>query len=201
VRAVGTDLIAPQVPGHGVETGHGTAGAEGAAAEGDITMDRKQVLVMPCVLMCVAAFASEAYALADEQAITKLIRDAAHAMAALPKTNDVKGVLQYLAQDYTFIDQGELRGRKELEVTLRDLQSQKTSGEAVEIKDEVTHIHVHVAGNWAWAVYDEVVLITVNGQTIDEDDNTCTGIFRKTGQRWLYVHEHCSEGGDADTSN
>lgn len=159
------------------------------------------MLVMPCVLMCVAAFASEAYARADEEAITKLIQDAAHAMAALPKTKDVKSVLQYFAQDYTFIDEGELRHRKELEASLRDLQTQKTSGEAVEIKDEVTNIHVHVAGNWAWAVYDEVVIITVNGQVIDEDDNKCTGIYRKTGQRWLYVHEHCSEGGEADPSN
>lgn len=164
-------------------------------------MDMKQVLVAPCVLICVAAFASEADALADEQAITKLIRDASHAMAVLPKTKDVKGVLQYFAQDYTFIDEGELRDRKELEAALRDLQSQKTSGEAVEIKDEVTHIHVHVAGDWAWAVYDEVVIITIKGQIIDEDDSKCTSIFRKTGQRWLYVHEHCSEGGDADTSN
>ena len=112
-------------------------------------MDMKQVLVAPCVLMCVAALASEAFARADEQAIAKLIQDKAHAMAALPKTKDMKGVLQYLAQDYTFIDQGELRGRKELEASLRDLQSQKTSGEAVEIKDDVTHIHVHVAGDWA----------------------------------------------------
>ncbi len=164
-------------------------------------MDRKQALLTPCVLMCVAAFASEAYALTDEQAIIKLIKDAAHAMAALPKTNDVKSVLQYLGQDYTFIDQGELRGRKELEATLHDLKSQKTSGEAVEIKDDVTHIQVHVTGNWAWAVYDEVVMITVNGQVIDEDDSKCTSIFRKTGERWLYVHEHCSEGGDADTPN
>lgn len=164
-------------------------------------MDRNKVLVTPCVLMCLAAFASEADARTDEQAITKLIQDAAHAMAALPKTKDVKGVLQYLAQDYTFIDGGELRHRKELEASLRDLQSQKTSGEEVEIKDEVTDIHVHVAGDWAWAVYDEVVIITINGQIIDEDDSKCTGIFRKTGQRWLYVHEHCSEGGDADTSN
>jgi len=201
VRAVGTDLITPQVLGHGVETGHGTAGAEGAAAEGKIRMDMKRMLVTPCVLMCVVAFGSEADARADEQGITKLIQDAAHAMAALPKTKDVKGVLQYLAQDYTFIDEGELRGRKELEATLRDLQTQKTSGEAVEIRDDATHIHVHVAGNWAWAVYDEVVIITVNGQIIDEDDSKCTGIFRRTGPRWLYGHEHCSEGGDADTSN
>lgn len=164
-------------------------------------MDIKQVLMIPCVLMCVAAFAGEVEARADEQAITQLIKDAAHAMAALPKTKDAKGVLQYFAQDYTFIDQGEVRDRKELEGTLRDLQSQKASGEAVEIKDEVTHIHVHVAGNWAWAVYDEVVIITVNGQIVDEDANKCTGVFRKTGQRWLFVHEHCSEGGDADTSN
>jgi ketosteroid isomerase-like protein len=164
-------------------------------------MDRKHVLVMPCVLMCVAALASEADALTDDQIVTKLIQETSHAMAALPKTKDVKGVLQYLAQDYTFIDEGELRGRKELEATLRDLQSQKPSGEVPEIKDEVTHIQVHVAGDWAWAVYDEVVIITVSGQTVDEDDNTCTGIFRKTGQRWLYVHEHCSEGGDADPSN
>lgn len=151
--------------------------------------------------MFVAAFASEADALTDEQAVTKLIQETAHAMAALPKTKDVKGVLQYLAQDYTFIDEGELRGRKELEATLRELPSQKTSGETVEIKDDVTHIHVHVAGDWAWAVYDEVVIITVKGQIVDEDDNKCTGIFRKTDQRWLYVHEHCSEGGDADPSN
>jgi len=164
-------------------------------------MERKHVLVTPCVLICVAAFASEAHALTDEQAITKLIKDAAHAMAALPKTNDVKSVLQYLGQDYTFIDQGELRGRKELEATLHDLKSHKTSGEAVEIKDDVTHIQVHVAGNWAWAVYDEVVMITVNGQIINEDDSMCTSIFRKTGERWLYVHEHCSEGGGADTPN
>lgn len=148
-----------------------------------------------------AAFAGEALARADEQAIAKLIRDKAHAMAALPKTKDVNGVLQYLAQDYTFIDEGELRDRKELEASLRDVQSQKTSGETVEIKDEVTHIHVHVAGNWAWAVYDEVVLITVNGQIIDEGESKCTGILRKTDQHWLYVHEHCSEGGDGNTSN
>lgn len=164
-------------------------------------MDKKQVFVTACVLMCVAAFAGEAYALTDEQAITKLIQEAAHAMAALPKTKDVKGALQYLAQDYTFIDEGELRGRKELETTLRDLQSQKPSGEAPDIKDEVANIHVHVVGDWAWAVYDEVVIMTVKGQIIDEDDSKCTGIFRKTDQRWLYVHEHCSEGGDADPSN
>ena len=167
-------------------------------------MDMKQLLVTSCVLMCVAAFAGEAFALADEQAITKLIQDSAHAMAALPKTKDVKGALQYLAQDYTFIDEGQRRGREELEATLRELQSQKPSGESAEsaeIKDKVTHIQVHVAGDWAWAVYDEVVITTANGRIIDEGDNTCTGIFRKTGQRWLYVHEHCSEGGDADKSN
>lgn len=164
-------------------------------------MEMKHGLMTPCVLMCVVAFASEADARGDEQAVTKLIQDVAHAMARLPKTNDVKGVLQHLAQDYTFIEEGELRHRKELEATLHDLQSQKASGEAVEIKDEVTHIDVHVAGNWAWAVYDEVVIIMVNGQIVDENNNKCTGVFRKTGQRWLYVHEHCSEGADTDTSN
>ena len=61
----------------------------------------KHLLVTSCVLMCAVAFASVAFALADEQAITKLIQDSAHAMAALPKTKDVKGALQYLAQDYT----------------------------------------------------------------------------------------------------
>lgn len=162
-------------------------------------MEITKVLVTPCVLMCLAAFASQADAGADEQAIAKLIQDSAHAMAALPKTKDVKGVLQYLAQDYTFVDEGQLRGRKELEAMLRDLQSQKPLGEVPEIKDEVTHIQVHVAGDWAWAVYDEVVITTAKGQIVDEVDDKCTGIFRKTGQNWLYVHEHCSEGGDADT--
>ena len=41
-----------------------------------------------------------------------------------------------------------------------------------------------------------------SGHILDEDISKCTGIFRKTKGRWLYVHEHCSEGvGDSPASN
>jgi ketosteroid isomerase-like protein len=140
------------------------------------------------------AFALDAHAAGEDQAIAKLVQAVSHAMVELPKTKTVKHVLQYFSPDYTFVEDGEFKTMKDLEGLLQSFAAEKPAEELIGIKDEVVNLKVHIVGDWAWATYDETFTATLKGELIDEDISKCTGIFRKTKGRWLYVHEHCSEG-------
>jgi len=143
---------------------------------------------------CVLAFALGARASAEDKAISTLIHAVSHAMVELPKTKNMKAVLQYVAGDYTFFEDGELKTIRDLEEMLQSFAAEKPGEEFIEITDDVVNVKVHITGDWAWATYDETFTATSKGDLIDEDISKCTGIFRKTKGRWLYVHEHCSEG-------
>lgn len=38
--------------------------------------------------------------------------------------------------------------------------------------------------------------ISVMGKTVVDEQDKCTGIYRKEGTQWLILHEHCSEQTD-----
>jgi ketosteroid isomerase-like protein len=143
----------------------------------------------------------DAQASSEDKAISKLIQSVSHAMVDLPKTKNVKVVLQYFAGDYTFLEDGEFKTLTDLEEVLQSFAAEKPTEELIEIKDDVVNLTVHLVGAWAWATYDETFTAMSSGHILDEDVSKCTGIFRKTKGRWLYVHEHCSEGvGDSPSS-
>ena len=153
-------------------------------------------------ICCILLFTLDVQAAGEDKAIAKLIQSVSHAMVDLPKTKNVKAVLQYFAGDYTFLEDGEFKTLKDLEEVLQSFAAEKASEELIEIKDDVVNLQVRIVGAWAWATYDETFTAMSSGHILDEDVSKCTGIFRKTKGRWLYVHEHCSEGvGDSPASN
>src|SRR5690242_16199160 len=173
-------------------------------------MMRRKLMRRVCMglsgLCCVLAFALDACAASEEKAISSLIQAVSRAMVGLPKTKQIKAVLQYFAGDYTFFEDGEFKTIQDLEGMLQSFATEKPKEEFIEIKDDVINVKVRVISNWAWATYDETFTATSKGELIDEDISKCTGIFRKTKGRWLYVHEHCSEGqedalGSGDSSH
>ena len=57
-------------------------------------------------ICCILLFTLDVQAAGEDKAIAKLIQSVSHAMVDLPKTKNVKAVLQYFAGDYTFLEDG-----------------------------------------------------------------------------------------------
>lgn len=155
------------------------------------------LMVVAWVITCGFVSVDSVLAVPDEKAITTMIQNVGRAMVSLPKTKDAKAVLKYFADDYTFIDDAAVGNRQAFESILRDIIENVPPEAALEITDNVQNIQVHVQNKWAWATYDETITLLLDKKPMNEDISKCTGIFRKHGEWWLYVHEHCSEADES----
>ncbi len=148
------------------------------------------------LLTVCAAWASQ-----NEAAIEKTITDATKAMTDFPRTRDLEAVLQFYAQDYTGINDGEWETMEEMKKTFSDLEEKMNLGSPIGISYKVSNIIAHVTGTTGWATYDFSAKIGMAGETLVEEQGKCTGIYIKNGAAWAVLHEHCSSKGEDKTED
>ena len=145
-------------------------------------------VLMACLLWTVAVWSA-----GDEEAIERVIKEAAKATATFSETRDAQAVLKLYAQDYLGIQDGEAETRDSIEKWLADYESELKRGSTLRFISAVSNLKPGVAGSLAWATYDYVFQAIRNGELEGQDAGKCTSLLRKESSTWLIFHEHCSK--------
>jgi ketosteroid isomerase-like protein len=160
----------------------------------DETMNRRTPrapLFAPLLLLAFATVASPAPS-GEEQAIVRLIEQAARAMSELPKTKDAGSVLDLYAPDYQGLNDGEPQSREGLSAVVAEIEENVKLGNPVSITNRATNIRARAEGSFGWATYDFHSRIEVLGEVLGEVERRCTGIYVRRNEAWRIRHEHCS---------
>lgn len=145
------------------------------------------------VLMACFSWTAVAWAAEGEEAIERVIKEAAKATATFSETRDAQAVLKLYAQDYLGVQDGEAETRDSIEKWLADYESELKRGSTLRFISVVSNLKPGLAGAMAWATYDYVFQAIRNGELEGQDAGKCTSLLRKEGTAWLIFHEHCSK--------
>jgi ketosteroid isomerase-like protein len=155
----------------------------------------KKLIVFILICFSLMLF-SPAWAGSDEDLIRTLITDQAKVFSDFPRSRDKQAVLKFFSQDYSSVSDGEVGNLKDMEKELSDFEVQLNLGNPLGISERVSNINAEVSGVLAWATFNDDTKISVMGKTVVDEQDKCTGIYRKEGRQWLILHEHCSEPTD-----
>jgi ketosteroid isomerase-like protein len=145
------------------------------------------------LLMSWLPWAAVAWSAGDEEAIEKVVRDAAKATAVFSETRDAQAVLKLYTKDYLGVQDGEAETREAIEKWLADYESELKQGSTLRFISVVSNLKSGFAGSVGWTTYDYVFQATRNGELEGQDVGKCTTLLRKVGSAWLIFHEHCSQ--------
>lgn len=149
--------------------------------------------VAGAVLMACFSWTAVAWAAVDEEAVERVIKDAAKATDTFSETRDAQAVLKLYAQDYLGVQDGKAETRDSIEQWLSDYESELKRGSTLRFISAVSNLKTGLDGSTAWATYDYVFQAIRNGELEGQDAGKCTTLLRKEASAWLIFHEHCSK--------
>ena len=149
--------------------------------------------VAGAVLMACFSWTAVALAAGDEEAVERVIKDAAKATDTFSETRDAQAVLKLYAQDYLGVQDGKAETRDSIEQWLSDYESELKRGSTLRFISAVSNLKTGLDGSTAWATYDYVFQAIRNGELEGQDAGKCTTLLRKEASAWLIFHEHCSK--------
>lgn len=152
-----------------------------------------RLVIAAILLVSGAAGTAPALAGQDEEAIQTLLIETAKSTAEYSRTRDPDSVLKAYTEDYVGVQDGEEETIETIRKWLMDYGAELDKGNPTRFLGEVYGIKVRSSGAIAWATYDYVFKLIVNGEVQTEDRGLCTSILRKEGPAWLIQHEHCSK--------
>ena len=149
--------------------------------------------VAGAVLMACFSWTAVAWAAVDEEAVERVIKDAAKATDTFSETRDAQAVVKLYAQDYLGVQDGKAETRNSIEQWLSDYESELKRGSTLRFISAVSNLKTGLDGSTAWATYDYVFQAIRNSELEGQDAGKCTTLLRKEASAWLIFHEHCSK--------
>ncbi|MCI0486842.1 MAG: nuclear transport factor 2 family protein [Blastocatellia bacterium] len=124
----------------------------------------------------------------NKKAVEETVKAYARALADLPRTRDAQTILRFHAVEFTGINDGEKYDLAKIRDTLDKVMRAIDEGNNIAISAKAENIKIEFEGDIAWASYDSIVRIKVNGKVAQDVKQKSTDKFKRVNSGWLLTH-------------